>query len=134
MREAAHTDGFRLLKRPSLRRQQHDRVRSSASIANLLDRPRQRLGLQHHPRAAAVGHIVHAAVTIDRMVAQIVHRDINQPPGDAAADDALRQACDHHPREDRDDVELHKSDLRSSELTDVRIRFPTAVGPSFVNS
>ena len=43
-----------------------------------------------------------------------VHGDIEQPPRDAAADHAFREAGDHHPRKDRDDVELHAVSFNSS--------------------
>ena len=40
-----------------------------------VERPKDRLRLQHHPRPAAVRHVVHDAMAIGREVAQVVHLD-----------------------------------------------------------
>ena len=75
--------------------------------AAVLDRLDERLGLHHHARPAAIRYIVHAAVPIRRVVAQIVHRDVEQSLLDSAADHALRHAGADHPRKNRDEVEFH---------------------------
>src|SRR5688572_4929950 len=106
MREPAHPRRFGLPERPTLRRQQYHRVGRPALRTDVLDRARQRLRLHDHPRPAAVRHVVHAAVPIGRVIAQIVHGQVDQPAHDSAADHALCQSREHHPRKNRDDVEL----------------------------
>ena len=45
---------------------------------------------------------------VGRVVAQVVHRDVEQPASDPPADDALRETGVDHLRKDRDDVKSHR--------------------------
>ncbi len=118
---------LRLRKLPTLRRQQDHHIGCAPRRPDVLDRPGQRLRLHHHPRSAAIRHVVHAAVPIGRVVAQVVNLDVQQAPLDAAADHPFREPGLDHPRKDRDDVELHsrRSAVGSGQLRTLLV-LPTA--------
>ena len=109
-----------LRERPAGRRQQHHRARLSSPRHDGVHRGEQRLGFHHHPRTAAERHIVHDMVTIGREVAQVVNRDVQQPALPRPSDHAFLETRVDHPREDRDDVELHKSSSPSGGRTTMR--------------
>src|SRR6185295_2387283 len=73
---------------------------------NGLHRACQRLGLHHHSRPAAVGHIVHAPVAIRRVVPQVPDTHVEQPTLDRTTNHPFREARLDHARKNRDDVEL----------------------------
>ena len=56
------------------RRQEHDRTRRLQRIDGL----EERLRLHHHPRSAAIRHVVDAAVAVGRVLAQVVDGDLDQ--------------------------------------------------------
>ena len=72
-----------------------------------VERPEHRVRLQHHPRSAAVRHVVHDPMAIGREVAQVVHLDVEQTALDRPADHAGRERLLEHRRKNRDDVERH---------------------------
>ena len=107
MRQRAHPHRLRLREFAPLRRQQHHRAGLTPPRPDVLHRARQRLRLHHHPRPAAVRHVVHAPVPIGRVVSQVVDLNIQNSPLDSAADHPFGEAGLDHPRKDRHDVEFH---------------------------
>jgi len=85
------------------------REQESAAIprAERLDRREHRLGLEDHPRPAAVGLVVHLAVLVDRVVTQVVHAHVQQTGLDRPPEQALAKWALEDPGEDRDDVDPH---------------------------
>ena len=105
--EPAQPLRFGLREAPSLRRRHDDRQRRSPLRRNRVQRPEDRIGLQDHPRPAPIRHIVHDAMPVGRVVAQVADLDVQRAPLDRAPDDAGRQRLLDHRRKDRDDVYSH---------------------------
>ena len=94
MRLARQLGRHRLREAAAARiRQDHSRRRR----AQRLDGREQGLGLQHHPAAAAELVVVGDAVLAPRVVSEIDHPDVNEPPRTRAAEDRLRDDRLHHP-------------------------------------
>jgi hypothetical protein len=47
-------------------------------------------------------------VPVGRAIAQVVDENIQHPAADCPADNPFLERATHHPREDGDDVELHR--------------------------
>ena len=73
-----------------------------------LDAREQRLGLHHHPRPAAVRHVVDRPVPIVGVVAQVAHPHIDHPPLARPPHHAGRQRRLDQFGKDRDDVGNHR--------------------------
>ncbi len=98
------------LRQPTpLRRGQHHRPRLAARRADVLGRAKKRLGLHHHARPTAIRHIVDDPMPVGREVPEVVDLQVDDPGLDSSRHDSLGQRLVEHPREDRDDVELHRS-------------------------
>ena len=96
------------LRQPTaLRRREQHRPRLAARRADVLGRAKKRLGLHHHARPAAIRHIVDDPVPVGREVPEVVHLQVDDPGLDSPRHDPFGQRLVEHPREDRDDVELH---------------------------
>ena len=65
--------------------------------------------LHDHAPAAAVGHIVHAAVLVQRILPNIPAADGNMTGGSGSADNALRQHRLAHFRKQSGDLNLHRT-------------------------
>src|SRR5690349_12438291 len=76
--------GSLLIEQASLRRKQRD-ARVRLLVRQRFHSAKQRLGLHHHPGAAAEGSIIHLAMPIVRVVAQVVDVNLDQPCLDCAA-------------------------------------------------
>ena len=74
--------------------------------ANPLNRAKERLRLQDHSRPTAERHVVHHAMPIRRVHAEVVNAHVDDAAFDRASDDPFRERCLHHRRKDRDDVDL----------------------------
>src|SRR5262249_6643567 len=70
-------------------------------------RPEDRLRLHHHARTAAKRHVVHRAMPVGCVVAQIARLHLDQAILSRAPDDAIGERGLDHAREDRDDVDDH---------------------------
>ena len=64
-----------------------------------------RLGLEHHPAHAAELHVVHLAVPVRGVVAQVVDVQRDVACLDGATDDTDAERAGEHPREDGEHVE-----------------------------
>ncbi len=74
--------GERLAERLALRRQQDDLLVAGSAVPApyRVDRGEERIGLHHHPRAAAIGAVVGGSMAVSGEVAQIVHRESRRCP------------------------------------------------------
>ena len=83
------------------------RTRASRRRAQRRDRREEGLRLQHHAAAAAELIVVGDPVPTLRVVSEIDHPDVNEPPRARAAQDRLGDDRLHHPRKQRHDVDAH---------------------------
>jgi hypothetical protein len=93
----------RLGVEPALRLQQ-DNARVGGGLARF-DGFEDGFGLQHQPRAAAVGLVVGLFVLAVREVAQLQGANLHQSPLSRAPDDAITNARLNHLWEQRDDID-----------------------------
>src|SRR5205807_3709055 len=82
-----------------------------------LHRLDHRLRLHDHPRSAPERHVVHLAVAVMRMLAEVVCLELDNSALDGATDHALLEDRAEHGREDGDDVESNHQSLASSDLS-----------------
>ena len=76
---------------------------------NRLDGPDERLRRHDHPRPAAVGDVVDGAVAVRRKLAEVPHREVDEPALPGAAEGPHAERPGKHPRKDRDDVDPHRN-------------------------
>ena len=74
-------------------------------------RPRLRTVVRTYRQAyrGRMWHVVDDPMPVRREVSQVVHREVHHARLDAPRDDALCERRVEHAREDRHDVELHRS-------------------------
>src|SRR5207237_9301335 len=77
--------GDPLVEELSLRAEQYDRARPLAGT----DRLEDRLRLEHHPGPAPVGDVIHLAVPVVGVVAEVVKGQANHAPGQGPAGHAV---------------------------------------------
>jgi hypothetical protein len=73
----------------------------------VLDRGDERLGLHYHALAAAVGDVVDDGVLVGRVVAEVVHGDVEEPILARDADGARGERAAEELGEDGEEVDLH---------------------------
>src|SRR5260370_503017 len=86
----------------------HEHDRPGIVRADGIHRLEDRLWLEDHARAAAERHVVHLPVAIVSVVTKVVRIDLDDPPFDATAHDAVLEHGAEHGREDRHDVKPHR--------------------------
>lgn len=105
-RELPHN---RLRQLPPLGTQQdHARVVLLPLRRDRLDRAEQGLGRHHHARPSAVGLVVHLAMAVRRVVAKVVHADIDESALRRLSEERRAQERRQRLGEDRDDVYSHR--------------------------
>ena len=109
---SAQPPRLRLHEPFALRRRQDHRERRAARRLDRVERAEDRIRLQHHPRAAAVRHIVDHAMPIGREVAEVVHLHVERAARNRPPEDARRERLPNHRRENGDDIECQET-LRS---------------------
>src|SRR5262245_61965560 len=92
-------------QQPALRRHQDHRRR--LSLERRFHGAKQRLGFHHHPRPAAVRHVVHRPMSIVGVVAQVAHANLDHTAFTSPAYHAFSQRRVDHRRKYRDDVDSH---------------------------
>jgi len=116
---AAHDDeawlgrqfsGQPLVKAPAPGLHQHDWA--TVVRPDGFDSLENRLGLQHHPRAATKRDVVHLVVTVVRVCAQVTSVKLDQPALDGTPDNTVLKHGFEHAGEDGDDVKSHFSSRR----------------------
>jgi hypothetical protein len=100
--------GIHVREPPSIRRRQDHGSRRAALLTDTLDSAEQRLGLQHHPRAAPERHVVHDPVPVGRTLAKVVDFEVQHPAIDCAADNSFREWQLDHPRKDGHHIDLQQ--------------------------
>ena len=99
--------GQALVEAASPRTQQEQR----SGWLGRLDAGEERLGHQHHARAAAEGCVVNRAMGVASLRAEVVCPHVEQPPGSGPAQQtAVGEVLDHL-REDREHVDPHRSSV-----------------------
>ena len=68
---------------------------------------KQRLRLEHHARAAAVGIVVHGMMAVSGVVTEVVQIDTEQAALHGTTQDAVLQRPLEHIGEQREDVDSH---------------------------
>ena len=121
--EAAQPLRLGLREARPLRRRQHDRQRRPRSASIASSARKHRLRLQHHPRPAAVRHIVHHPVPVGREVPQVADLHVQRAALDRPAEHARRQRLLDHRRKNRDDVEGHAFTSSNPSGGSITIRF-----------
>ena len=105
--------GNTLIEPAALRGEKYDGWVGLISIAGalleVLDGVRQRRSHHHHPGAAAVGIVVDSMVSVGRVLAQLVDRDIDEPVSCRTRHDAGSKRAVKHLGEERDDANSHVS-------------------------
>ncbi len=76
-------------------------------VAQRTHRAHDRLGLHHHAPGAAELHVVHLAVPVGGVVAQVVDVQLDSAGVDGATDHTDAEWPREHSREDGEDVEAH---------------------------
>ena len=99
--EPRETLGVGVARTAAARREEDDR----GLRADRLDGLEERRGLHHHARAAAVGRVVHGAVLVVRVVAQVDELVAYQPAAAAARGDREAERALEELREDGDDAD-----------------------------
>ncbi len=97
-------DGLR--ENASLRRKQND-GRSAQWSKNGFDRLEERLGLHHHPAAAAVGRVVGGVMFVARPVADVMQAHVNQPVLAGALKNTGFKVRGENFGQEGEDLELH---------------------------
>ena len=93
------------------RRQQNHRPGGRRALGkDRFDRPKERLGLHHHPRPAAKGGIVNPPVTIGGEGSKVMRIDARQTGLDRSRHDAMSQRLPDQVWKDRDDVDAESHD------------------------
>src|SRR6202521_2534918 len=92
-----------LVEQFTLRRQQDHRPFARARAYRFEDR----LRLQHHPRAAAIGDIVDLPVAVVRVVAEVMDAQRDQPAGQSPSSDAGAEGAGEHLWEEGQDLDDH---------------------------
>jgi hypothetical protein len=90
----------------------HEDQVASLPATQALDCIQDGLGLKHHPSAAAVRPIVHSGMTVTRIDAKIVDRDLDDLSLLGPLENALRKGSLKEARKECEDVILPQ--LRSS--------------------
>src|ERR1700694_1434426 len=73
-----------------------------------------RLRLQHHPRAAAIRHVVDLAVAVVRVIAQVMEAPRDEPVGEPSSGDSGAEGAWEHLGEEGQDLDDHAFDSSGS--------------------
>src|SRR5438477_3805762 len=117
VRQLRKTPSRGLVEQRALRAHEDDVTGVSRCRA---DRAGERLGLQHHAGAAAVGSVVDDVMAVGRPLADVVDREVDLTRGPGARDDALGEGTLEHLRKERQHVDARGHPRISCGTTTIR--------------